>query len=149
MDPGGSVVYVIALLIVALTVIMLEVVMNDRALRRYASRLEESENLLQQKIFECKLLTQQLENRTAECDLLGQYLERVKQEIVSLREQVQTHAQPPQPLPVIYANGAPEQPDAINLGDTVKLIESFEQRLRSAEDLIDSGRKTYLHSKSA
>jgi hypothetical protein len=141
--------YLIVLLIVAVTVIVVDLVMSDRALRRYASRLEENQHLLAQKIFECKLLTQQLENRTAECDLLGQHLEQVKKEIVSLREQVQAHAQSHQPVPEMHPNQTPENPNMIDLGDTVKLIESFERRLRSAEELIDSWRKTYLHSKSA
>src|SRR5215469_13089525 len=113
-------VYLVLFLILVVVLILGELVTSDRALRRYTGSLEalaarttESENRLRQKIFECKLLTQQLENKTAECNLLRQQIEQLKAGIVSVPQQVQFPAQPTELLSEIDTREAPQEPDTI------------------------------------
>ena len=140
-------VYVVVLLILAVVLILGELVMGDRALRRSGGRLEalaaratESENRLRQKIFECKLLTQQLENKTVESNLLRQQIEQLKAEIVSLRQQVQVPAQATELLSEIYTRETPDEPDT---------IETLQRRVQTVEELIEFWRKTSVNSRSA
>ena len=139
--------YVVALLILLVALILSEVVIGDRALRRYADKLQEltlrtaaSENRLRQKIFEYKLLTEQLEQKTSECKRLGWDLDQLKAENILLRQQVQTSTRPPEPVHEIHTKESPYDPVS---------MEALAERVQTVGELIDFWRKTSLNSRSA